>query len=114
MQGAVVQLWSRRDPATGNTVVKSSASDADVDGVTFSNIYDDIDAEGRSRRYIRTTRLHYLYRREMELLLAACGFSVEALYGGWGLEPLTPDAPRLIALAKRRERGVNVAERRHR
>ena len=64
-QGAVVQEWSRRDPATGNLVVKSSSSDADVDGVTFSIIYDDIDGEGNARRYVRTTRLHYLYRREM-------------------------------------------------
>jgi SAM-dependent methyltransferase len=111
-QGALVHEWTRVDPSTGNTVVRSSSSTADVDGVTFSYIYDDIDPHGAVRRYIRTARLHFLYRRELELLLASCGFGIEALYGSFDLEPLTPSSPRLIALAKRRERGAGPNERR--
>ena len=112
-QGAVVQEWSRLDPATGNTVVKSSSSTADVDGVLFSIIYDDIDAHGVAKRYVRSARLHYLYRRELELLMSAAGFTIDALYGSWELGPLTPSSPKLIALARRRERG-DAAERRRR
>lgn len=113
-QGAVVQEWSRIDIATGNTVVKSSSSIADVDGATFTNIYDEIDGAGNIRRYVRTARLHYLYRRELELLLAATGFTVEAVYGSYDLEPAAATSPRLIAVAQRRERADQAAERRRR
>src|SRR5438094_2085987 len=112
-QGAVVQEWSRVD-ASGKTVVKSSSSIADVDGMTFTNIYDELDGAGRLRRYVRTGRLHYLYRRELELLLAATGFTVDAVYGSYCLEPVDARSPRLIAVAKRRERGDQAAERRRR
>ena len=114
MQGAVVHNWTREDPNTGATVMKTSSSVADVDGVTFNNIYEEIDVRGKSRRYVRTARLHYLYRRELELLLTASGLDIEAVYGSYGLEPATAASPRLIAVARRRERRDEVGERRRR
>src|SRR5437867_7787222 len=109
--GAVVQLWTRTEPRTGNVVVKTVSSVADVEGVTFSSIYEDIDAGGTSRRYARSARLHYLYRGEIELLLDACGFTVDALYGDYDLSPVDPRSPRLIAVARRRERAEGVDRR---
>jgi len=109
--GAVVQLWTRTEPRTGNVVVKTVSSVADVDGVTFSSIYEDIDAGGASRRYARSARLHYLYRRELELLLESCSFTVDALYGDYDLSPVDPRSPRLIAVARRRERGERADRR---
>jgi ubiquinone/menaquinone biosynthesis C-methylase UbiE len=111
--GALVLEWTRTDPRTGNTVAKTSASIGDIDGVTFTFIYDDLDARGGAKRYASTARLHYVYRRELELLLAACGLEVEALYGDYDLTPVTSGSPRLIAFARRRERG-DATDRRSR
>lgn len=103
-QGALVQQWVREDPESGRTVVKSQSSEADVDGVSSTNLYDEIDADGVVRRYARSFRLHYLYRRELELLLAAAGLDVEAMYGSYELDLVTPRSPKLLTVARRRER----------
>jgi SAM-dependent methyltransferase len=105
-QGAIVHEWTRTDSETGRTVVKSQCSEADVDGVETTHLYDEIDTGGAVRRYVRTFRLHYVYRRELELLLAGAGFEVEAVYGSYELEPVTPRAPKLLAVARRRERSA--------
>jgi SAM-dependent methyltransferase len=105
-QGALVHEWTRVDPETGRTVMKSQWSEADVDGVDTAQLYDEIDQDGVLRRYARSFRLHYLYRRELELLLAGAGFAVEAVYGSYDLEPVTSRSPKLLAVARRRERSV--------
>lgn len=100
-QGDVVHEWTRQDPETGRTVMKLSTSHADVAGVDFSYVYDEIDETGVVRRFMSAARLHYLYRSELELLLQATGFTVEALYGSYELEPVTPHSPKLLAVARR-------------
>lgn len=105
-QGAVVHSWTRADPETGRTVVKSQCSEADVDGVETTHLYDEIDQSGAVRRYVRTFRLHYIYRRELELLLAGAGFEVEAVYGSYELEPASSRSPKLLAVSRRRERSA--------
>lgn len=103
-QGQVVHEWTKRDPETGHVVTKTSSSDADVEGVDFSFVYDEIDAAGIVRRFRGGTRLHYAYRRELELLLGASGFALQSLYGDYELGPVSPHSPRLLAVARRRER----------
>lgn len=104
-QGAVVQEWSRTDPRTGAIVTKTVASTADVDGVSFTVAFDEVDAASTVRRYTTSSRLHYVYRRELELLLPAAGFAVVAMYGDYELDAVTPASPKLLTIARRRERG---------
>ncbi len=111
-QGALTHSWTRRDRDTGRTVMKSEASTADVEGVDFTCIYEEIDPGGALRRYARAARLHYLYRRELELLLPASGFTIEAMYGSYELDPVAPRSPKLLTVARRRQRAEG--DRRHR
>ena len=68
----------------------------------------------RSRwRYERTTSggattvsehvlaLHYFFRFEMEWMLEACGFEVEALYGDFDRNPFTAESPEMVFVARR-------------
>ncbi len=103
-QGALIHAWTRQDPQTGHTVMKSQSSVADGDGVVSQHVYDELDGAGNVRRYVRSFRLHYLYRRELELLLPAAGFSLDGQYGSYDLDPVTPSSPQLLTVARRRER----------
>jgi ubiquinone/menaquinone biosynthesis C-methylase UbiE len=111
-QGAVVHLWTRRETETGHMIAMSNASVADVDGADVVDFYDDIGEEGAARRYARSYRLHHVYRRELELLLAANGFAIEAMYGSYDLESVGPRSPKLLTVARRRERGEGYDRRR--
>lgn len=104
-QGALVLDWTRRDPSNGRTVSSSTASEADVDGVRFTIVYDETATDGTTRRYAHSATLHYLYRRELELLLPACGLTIDSMYGSYELDPVTPRSPKLLTVARRRERG---------
>jgi hypothetical protein len=44
--------------------------------------------------------LRYFYRFEVEWLLLAAGYELEAVFGNYDLRPYSSDAPRLIWLAK--------------
>ncbi len=48
-------------------------------------IYDELDAEGRVRRCVLPFTLRWLYRYELEHLLARAGFVLEAVYGSYDL-----------------------------
>jgi SAM-dependent methyltransferase len=45
--------------------------------------------------------LHYFFRFEMEWMLEACGFQVEALYGNFDRSAFAADSPELIFVARR-------------
>jgi SAM-dependent methyltransferase len=85
----------------GRLVQKSVAIDSDVAAqlsrVTY--IYDEIaDDGGMTRRVMRFT-LRWLYRFELEHLLARAGFTLRNLYGSYELDDYTTGSPRLIAVA---------------
>jgi len=76
--------------------------------------YDIADQRLRSRcRYERTApggettisehllELHYFFRFEMEWMLDACGFEVEALYGNFDRSEFTADSPEMIFVARK-------------
>jgi len=47
--------------------------------------------------------LHYFFRFEMEWMLEACGFELDALYGNFERGEFTADSPELVFVARRRE-----------
>ncbi|NIM06644.1 MAG: methyltransferase domain-containing protein [Armatimonadetes bacterium] len=63
--------------------------------------------ETTSRTGQMTTReypleLCYFFRSDVESLLEACGFGVEAVYGDFDRSPLGPDSPEMIFVAKKK------------
>jgi SAM-dependent methyltransferase len=65
-------------------------------------LYDVTHPDGREERLVHAFRMRYLFRYELEHLLARCGFALEQLYGGFdrtavGARPLGE----LIAVARR-------------
>jgi SAM-dependent methyltransferase len=53
--------------------------------VTF--LYDELDERDLVRRTTHTFRMRWLYRYELEHLLARSGFAIEAVYGSYDLDP---------------------------
>jgi SAM-dependent methyltransferase len=107
----VREEWTRHDPESGHSVTKFSSSSANVDQVDFRWWFDELDGEGHITRWQRATTLHYLYRREAELLFAEAGFVTEALHGDYDGSPAGGSSPRLLVVARRRERGAGRERR---
>jgi ubiquinone/menaquinone biosynthesis C-methylase UbiE len=47
-------------------------------------------------------QMRYLYRFELEWMLEACGFEVEAIYGNYDRSPYQAGSPEIIAVARRK------------
>lgn len=109
--GGLIEEATFEDPETGERVTRFSSGVATVDSTTFTWRFDAVGADLLVRRYERVVTLHFLYRRELELLLDAAGFELEELHGDYDGSPVDEHSPRLIALARRRERG-DARERR--
>jgi len=91
------------DPQTGYIVQRFIRQRLDVANqmqhVTF--IIDEIAPDGSVRRTLFPFRLRIVFRFEMELLLRLAGFSLEALYGSYHLEPFESHSERMIFVACR-------------
>jgi SAM-dependent methyltransferase len=111
MEGGVVDEWERADPETGRLVRKFSSSRANVDGVTY-RIWFDETVDGTLQRITATTALHYVYRREAELMLSEAGFQIETLHGDYDGNPADAKSRKLLIVAKRKERGTGRERRR--
>jgi hypothetical protein len=111
MEGGVVDEWERLDPETGRMVRAFSSSRANVDGVTQRIWYDEIAEDGTVKRITGTTTLHYLYRREAQLLFSEAGFQVETLHGDYDGNPADARSPKLLIVTKRKERGTGRERR---
>ncbi|HEV8536405.1 MAG TPA: methyltransferase domain-containing protein [Candidatus Limnocylindria bacterium] len=112
LDGGVVDEWERTDPETSRIIRKFSSSRADVDGVTQRIWYDESADDGTVRRITGTATLHYLYRREAELLFSEAGFHIETLHGDYDGNPAGPTSRKLLVVAKRKERGTGRERRR--
>jgi SAM-dependent methyltransferase len=110
--GGIVDEWHRVDPESGRAVHKFSSSRANVDGVTQRIWYDEIGDDGAVHRIGGTTTLHYLYRRESELLFSEAGFIIETLHGDYDGNPADATSRKLLIVAKRKERGQGRERRR--
>jgi len=58
-------------------------------------------AEGAVTVHQCVLPLRYFFRFEMEWMLEACGFEIEALYGDFDRSPFTADSPEIIFVARR-------------
>ncbi len=63
-------------------------------------IYDELQPDGRMTRRALPFVMRWLYRFELQHLLARAGLAVEAVYGDYDLEPYTSDSPQLIVIAR--------------
>jgi SAM-dependent methyltransferase len=94
--------WVRRDPRTGEQVMKMMAADPDpermVRRVTY--VYDRISDDGSVRRTLFETDLRYSTQGEVELLLQEAGLRVTHVYGDYDLTPVGPDTEQLIFVAR--------------
>lgn len=71
---------------------------AQINYVTF--IYDQMDAEGRVQRRALPFTMRWLYRYELEHLLARAGFALEALYGSYDLDEYRAESELMLAVAR--------------
>lgn len=110
--GGLIEEASFEDPATGERVTRFSSGVATVDSTTFTWRFDAVGADHLVRRYERVVTLHFVYRRELELMLEAAGFETLELQGDYDGSVADGSSPRLLAIARRRERGEPGERRR--
>ena len=95
--------WERDflDPQTGHLVMLQSVSwlDRAAQLLDVDWIYDAIDGDGVVRRLIASHRLRYFFLAEMRLLLAQCGFQLDAAHGDCQGSPYDADSERMILFA---------------
>ena len=108
----VREEWTRRDPDNGRMVTKFSSTRADVDKSTFRWWYDELDDAGVVHRWQREATLHFIYRREAELLMSDAGYDIETLHGDYDGSPPSSASPKILIVARRRERGSGRERRR--
>jgi SAM-dependent methyltransferase len=63
-------------------------------------IYDELQPDGVVVRRALPFVMRWLYRFELQHLLARAGLVLEAIYGDYDLEPYTSDSPQLIVIAR--------------
>jgi len=68
-----------------------------ISHVTY--IYDETNQEGLLTRRTMRFNLRWLYRFELEHLLARAGFTLRNLYGSYDLDAYSAESPRMIAVA---------------
>jgi ubiquinone/menaquinone biosynthesis C-methylase UbiE len=89
----VSRLGEFTHPENGRRVVLYSSVQYDRESQMLieHRTFEELDEEGRAvDRVHATLRLRYVFRYEMEHLLARCGFRVDALYGDFDRGPFVP------------------------
>lgn len=90
------------DPDTGHTlqhyVTRRVELATQTQHTTF--VIDEMDASGNVRRSLFPFRMRFVYRYEMELLLRLAGYSLEAVYGSYDLEPFDSESEKMIFVAR--------------
>ena len=88
----------------GESTVKWSAiTEYDLAAQRLRSVwrYEQASARGAATTSEYVLELRYFFRFEMEWMLDACGFQVEALYGDSGRSQFTSDSPEMIFVARR-------------
>ena len=112
LDGGVREEWRRLDPETGHVVMKFSSTRADVDATHLRWWFDEELEGGEIRRITREAGLHFLYRPAAELLLPAAGFELDTFHGDYDGSAVEPSSPKLLIVARRKERGAGRERRR--
>ncbi len=100
--GRLVSEGTMLDPETGHTIHRLYTRRLDLatqtQHITF--IVDEIDSTRTVRRTLFPFRMRFVYRYEMELLLHVAGYSLEAVYGSYDLEPFDSSSEKMIFVAR--------------
>ncbi|HEU5085876.1 MAG TPA: class I SAM-dependent methyltransferase, partial [Roseiflexaceae bacterium] len=80
-------------------VTQQADSARQVNYVQF--IYDELDAEGHVCRSVLPFTMRWLYRYELEHLLARAGFALEAVYGSYELDDYSAESELMLAVARK-------------
>jgi SAM-dependent methyltransferase len=85
----------------GRQVCKFVASESDMAAqvCTMTYMFDELDEEGRLSRRVMRFNLRWLYRYELEHVLARAGFMLRSLFGSYDLDAFASDSERMIAMA---------------
>ncbi len=87
--GAVVQKF----------VAQQIDAAAQINYVSF--FYDEMGADGLLRRHTTQFPMRWIYRNELEHLLARAGFALQQVYGSYELDPFRSDSDIMLAVAQR-------------
>ncbi len=101
-QGTLVHARSFR-ASSGCEVQKWILRRSDFAGQTHyvEFVYDEIGDDRIVRRDVLPFTMRWVYRFELEYVLAQAGFEIEGLFGSYELDDYTSDGERLIAVARR-------------
>ena len=90
----------------GRTVQKFVAQWADVAQqlINLVFMYDIIDSNQRVQRHNAAFAMRWLWRYEVEHLLARAGFQVDAIYGDYELNPYDSSSEQIIVVARKSKR----------
>lgn len=80
-------------------VAQTSDPATQTSQVTF--LYDELGADGHLRRHTLPFTMRWVYRYELEHLLARAGFALEAVYGTYELEDYSSDSPIMLTVARK-------------
>lgn len=97
------EYWDGAGEVTGpdgRKVGIARATEHPFDGRTlaFSHTFT---VEGWDRAEVSHSVLRFLGAAELDGFLEAAGFEIEGRFGDWGREPLAPDSPEIITIARR-------------
>ena len=94
----------------GRTVQKFVAQWADVAQQLINVVfmYDITDSNQRVQRHNAAFAMRWLWRYEVEHLLARAGFQVEAIYGDYELNPYESTSEQIIVVARKSKRNRNT------
>ena len=100
--GRLVSDGSVLDPETGHTIQRTTHRRLDMASQTQHTTFvlDEVAADGMVRRTSFPFRMRFVFRFEMELLLRLAGFSLEAVYGSYELEPFEGASDKMVFVAR--------------
>lgn len=106
---ALMASWLNKDPAKRRLVVRQGNTER-WESLYYSTAQQTLDYETRDdtlsddnatvARVYRNLHVRYVYRYEMEHLLALTGFEVEALYGWFDGRPFEDDSQEMVWVAR--------------
>ena len=102
VNGLLIHEFTRAGPTPDWQTVKlrSQWQDHVAQRIDVSCIYDEVSPTGVVRRTLAPFVLRYFFPNELRLLFEGTGFAIEAMYGGYDLEPLTDQSDRLIVVGR--------------
>lgn len=91
--------WSGEGPNGGAMQhFQTYTADAAAQIRHVTHLFDETDADGMVRRTTVSYDLRFVFPGELPLLVAAAGLRLEAVYGGYDLEPFAAGCERMIAV----------------